>query len=381
MSVLVIPNILVNGSGPANIVDANGLNANFNAIASAVNNLYASQMIPLTSIQATFGGVTGYTFPPTGTGNASLSVSGTTGQTGPGLFVNSFSTGNWVQFGSNFLITSTGQTQVTTTNTAVTPLAVEMIVSQSVPGLLINGAASISGNLIEADLTSGGAKAFAVSSGGITQAVSGVPNSLSVLSGNLQTGGTLAQLSGEYLTYDFQGIQAHNGTSSSPLNLNPLGGGVVAGAQIMATSFALSSTTAAANLLSDGTNLFIRSYSAGGTFFFQNSAGTSLANINGSTGNYTATSDAELKENVIDLALGLDDLLRLRPVRYDWISTKAQSQGFIAQEVRDVVPLAVSSVNEAGNILGISDSLLTPVVVKAIQQFYAEFKAYAAAHP
>jgi hypothetical protein len=66
-----VPNIFVNGT-PA---DANAVNANFTAVQNCANNidnssigangLYASQIIPLTVGEATFGGSLGYTFPYT----------------------------------------------------------------------------------------------------------------------------------------------------------------------------------------------------------------------------------------------------------------------------------------------------------------------------
>ena len=133
MSVLVIPNVLVNGLGPANLVDATGLNANFNAIATAVNNIYPSQILPITSGQATFGATAtsvAYKF----SANDATAI---------GLIVSSVSAAS--------------------ANT----LQVNMGASQSVTGLLVNGAASITGNIFEVDLTSGGQKALWVNSVGI----------------------------------------------------------------------------------------------------------------------------------------------------------------------------------------------------------------------
>lgn len=80
MSNLVIPVVLANGTGPANIVDAVGLNANFTAIATAVNNIYPSQIIPTTTGQATFGGNQPYLFLAGGAAVTPLTVSGVSGQ-------------------------------------------------------------------------------------------------------------------------------------------------------------------------------------------------------------------------------------------------------------------------------------------------------------
>lgn len=100
-----------------------------------------------------------------------------------------------------------------------------------------------------------------------------------------------------------------------------------------------------------------------------------------SGGVYTNASDASLKENVATIPHGLAELMRLNPVVFDWISSKARGAGFIAQEVQQVVPEAVSIVEQETGILGIADAFLTPVIVKAVQELSAKFDAYAAAHP
>jgi hypothetical protein len=70
MGRLTIPYVPVNGA--SNLIDATSVNLNFNAIATAVNNvdntqigaagIYANQVIPTNTSQATFGGSQPYTF-------------------------------------------------------------------------------------------------------------------------------------------------------------------------------------------------------------------------------------------------------------------------------------------------------------------------------
>jgi len=65
-------------------------------------------------------------------------------------------------------------------------------------------------------------------------------------------------------------------------------------------------------------------------------------------------SDARLKENVVNYEYGLDEVLALRPVIFDWnaqgqklgLSNDGRNVGFIAQEVEDVIP---SWVTERGD--------------------------------
>lgn len=54
-------------------------------------------------------------------------------------------------------------------------------------------------------------------------------------------------------------------------------------------------------------------------------------------GGVTTTSDVNLKENIKETTLGLDFINDLRPVEYKWKDGTRKHQGFIAQEVRDVL--------------------------------------------
>jgi hypothetical protein len=80
---------------------------------------------------------------------------------------------------------------------------------------------------------------------------------------------------------------------------------------------------------------------------------------------WTFGSDLRMKEHVGDLAYGLKEVLRLKPRRFDYINGVKDQIGFIAQELRDVLPELV--VELPGEMLGIQDSI-TPVLVKAIQE-------------
>ncbi len=80
-------------------------------------------------------------------------------------------------------------------------------------------------------------------------------------------------------------------------------------------------------------------------------------------------SDRRLKTNIRDIESSLDDINALRPVRFDVISTGKEKIGFIAQEVLEVVPEAVETRTE---YLGMSNAVLVPKVVKAVQELNAE---------
>jgi hypothetical protein len=82
-------------------------------------------------------------------------------------------------------------------------------------------------------------------------------------------------------------------------------------------------------------------------------------------------SDARLKENIEPLAGALDRVSRLRGVGFNWKNPpadEAQSRnlGLIAQEVRAVVPEAVTEGREGH--LGISYSAITVLLLEAVKE-------------
>lgn len=81
------------------------------------------------------------------------------------------------------------------------------------------------------------------------------------------------------------------------------------------------------------------------------------------------TSDARLKKNIADLNYGLYAVMNMRPVQYDWKdnSEKVKKIGFLAQELRNVIPEAVVG-DETKENLAVNYIELIPVLVKAIQE-------------
>lgn len=76
-------------------------------------------------------------------------------------------------------------------------------------------------------------------------------------------------------------------------------------------------------------------------------------------------SDLAFKTNIENLNYGLAEVLRLQPRSFNLTIDGSPSVGFIAQEMRDVIPELVSG--EEGQ-MGISYSLLTAVLTRAIQE-------------
>jgi trimeric autotransporter adhesin len=82
-----------------------------------------------------------------------------------------------------------------------------------------------------------------------------------------------------------------------------------------------------------------------------------------------STSDANLKTNITTSPYGLQQVLQMKPVQYNWkTNPTADSQiGFLAQDMQKVIPEAVVTPNN-GDPMGMKYSELIPVLVKAIQE-------------
>lgn len=102
----------------------------------------------------------------------------------------------------------------------------------------------------------------------------------------------------------------------------------------------------------------------------------------GSSTSYNTSSDYRLKENVTADWDATTRLKQLNPVRFNFIADPDTTvDGFLAHEVQDIVPEAISGtkdeVDEDGNAMmqGIDQSKLVPLLVKTIQELEARIAA------
>jgi len=87
------------------------------------------------------------------------------------------------------------------------------------------------------------------------------------------------------------------------------------------------------------------------------------------------TSDRNLKRNMLAIKYGLEEVMRLNPVSYQWKTNNDHGKthlGFIAQEVEEIIPEVVT-VGEDGRY-GMNYSELVPVLVKSIQELSEKVK-------
>lgn len=94
---------------------------------------------------------------------------------------------------------------------------------------------------------------------------------------------------------------------------------------------------------------------------------------------YNTTSDYRLKENIIDLGGCISKVQNLKPKQFNFISDPDETRiGFIAHEVEEIVPQAVSGEKDAIREDGtpkyqaLDHSMLVPLLVGAIKELKAE---------
>lgn len=114
----------------------------------------------------------------------------------------------------------------------------------------------------------------------------------------------------------------------------------------------------------------------GSTYVLAGNIGSS-----GATTSFNTSSDYRLKENVAPLTTGLTTIGALNPVTYNWVGDKQKGEGFIAHELQEIIPHAVTgqkdAINEDGSIKpqGVDYSKIVVHLVAAIQELSAEVEA------
>jgi len=105
---------------------------------------------------------------------------------------------------------------------------------------------------------------------------------------------------------------------------------------------------------------------------------------NGTVMAYQSTSDYRLKENVAPITNALNKISLLKPVTYTWKDNQRSGEGFLAHELQEHFPDAVSGtkdeVDENGKpkYQGVDTSVLIATMVKAIQEQQATINALTA---
>lgn len=112
------------------------------------------------------------------------------------------------------------------------------------------------------------------------------------------------------------------------------------------------------------------------TYYF-NYNGSDKAAINGSTGAYTALSDANKKKDFEASIIGLAEVMQLQPKMFrmlDDADDAPKQLGFIAQEVQPLIPQAYSEQDgpDGKKFIGLQDRPIIAALTKAIQELSAK---------
>jgi hypothetical protein len=109
--------------------------------------------------------------------------------------------------------------------------------------------------------------------------------------------------------------------------------------------------------------------------FNQGLSGSGGIQGNGASGvQFYSSSDARLKENVVELDSQLDKILQLQPKIFDFIDGAKNCTGFIAQEFKTVYPDAVGEQPDGYLTIG-GVSIMETRLIKALQEIVAKLKA------
>ena len=113
-------------------------------------------------------------------------------------------------------------------------------------------------------------------------------------------------------------------------------------------------------------------------YFYNGNGLVGSISTSGSATSYNTSSDYRLKENVVAMSGATERLKQLKPSRFNFIADPNKTvDGFLAHEVQDIVPEAISgtkdAVDDEGNpeYQGIDQSKLVPLLVATIQELEA----------
>jgi len=229
-----------------------------------------------------------------------------------------------------------------------------------------------------------GANYFGVGTGAYTSAIVG-PRSANdgVCSFQLN----YSTVSGDYWKFDSSSssLATYKNVSGTPTELMRIDS---SGNLLVGTTTAIGKNTIA---IGNGGNAISVQNASGtanynGALFYNNGSSSLVGyiSVSGSVTSYVSISDYRLKENVVPMTGALAAVSALKPVTYKWKSDGSAGQGFIAHELQEVCPDAVSgekdAVNEDGSIKpqGIDTSFLVATLTAAIQELNAKVDAQAA---
>ena len=109
-------------------------------------------------------------------------------------------------------------------------------------------------------------------------------------------------------------------------------------------------------------------------FYHGTSQAGAIRRSGNTTVSYITSSDYRLKENVVEITDGIERVKQLKPSKFNFIGEDRIVDGFLAHEVQELVPEAISGekdeVDEDGNPIhqGIDQSKIVPLLAGALKE-------------
>ena len=176
------------------------------------------------------------------------------------------------------------------------------------------------------------------------------------------------------------------GTAARYFVIRNTSGGLLAGTEGTAGNFLITGSPAYYGVIVARSGLLISADDAtehmritsAGAVTISNLAGSGSRAVNASaTGVLSASSSILIKENVENINYGLSDVLKLKPVIFNYIDKdkwgEGKELGFIAEDVMDIIPESTGTMNNSDIYFDLQK--LIPVLTKAIQEQQALIKA------
>jgi trimeric autotransporter adhesin len=202
-------------------------------------------------------------------------------------------------------------------------------------------------------------------------------NSIATASRNLAIGNASAYgLTGENNTalgyFSQTTFSSTSGTNNTSVGYNSM---TNLGAGSYNTAIGVSAGPSSGTLSNTSAIGYGASVTASNTIQLGNSSVTTV-NTSGAVvaAGVTLTSDARLKQNIVSLSQAREKISTLNPVSYDKKRSMGEKEfdiheyGFIAQELKKVLPLLVSEGTDADKLLSVNYTSLIALLTKALQE-------------
>ncbi len=176
------------------------------------------------------------------------------------------------------------------------------------------------------------------------------------------------------------GHNASNATTNELMRLDSSGNLLVGKASLSGTTAGLQFKPAGElSVVRDGNHALIlnRQTSDGNLALFQKSATTvGSISVTASGTTYNTTSDIRLKTDIAPISDATDKLMQMNPVSYAWKVDPdgPRSMGFIAQQMQEVMPEAVSTGDDDDAMMSMDYGRITPILVSALQDAHRKIE-------